>query len=528
MSTATTLSRNPATGEVIGISSVNSKEEVVRAVDRARLVQPEWAGRSVRERAAVIARVQRFITSHADELAELISKNTGKTITEAMSTEVVPSAMAAAYYARVAPGLLRERPLKASSPFLAHKTSRLRRLPIGVLGIISPRNYPFAIPFSEVALGLLAGNAVVLKTATQTQAVGRALERALRAEGLPPGVFSYVNLPGPQAGEAMLAGRVDKILFTGSSHSGRQLLARAAETLTPVALRLGGNDPMLVCADADVDRAVAGALWAGMLNCGQSAGGVERVYVHRNVYQLFINLLAEQVQKLRVGWAEASDPSAFELDMGPMLDPAQAAVVRGQIRDALDRGAVIYGESELPEDSDPNASYLPATVLVKVDHTMRIMKEETFGPVVAVMRVESMDRAVELANDSSMGLTGSVWSRDRRQAEGLAHRIRAGVVMINDHLMGHGLAEVPWGGVSGESGLGRTHGELGFDEVTVPQCIVRDTLPLARRDLWWHPYGAQVYEGMHGILDLLYARQPARRLSGLGRVARLLPRTFVE
>jgi acyl-CoA reductase-like NAD-dependent aldehyde dehydrogenase len=208
-----------------------------------------------------------------------------------------------------------------------------------------------------------------------------------------------------------------------------------------------------------------------------------------------------------------------------MLSREQVELVRGQIRDALDRGAVIYGESECPDGV--NGTYFPATVLVRVDHSMRIMREETFGPVVGVMQVDSMDRAVELANDSDMGLTSSVWSRDGRAAEELARHLRAGVVMINDHLMSHGLAEVPWGGFKA-SGLGRTHGEIGFDEMTQPQCIVRDLLPGVKRDLWWHPYGLDVYDGLHGIIDLLYAKQPARRLSGLGRVLRLFPRTFED
>lgn len=521
MSTLVTRCLDPATGELVGVSTQNSPDDVRQAVARARYAQPEWAARSVRERARAILQARDYIAAHADELADIISKSSGKTRTDAMITEVVPSALAASYYARHAPELLRDRALRASSPLLTHKRSRVRRVPYGVVGVISPRNYPFAIPFSDVVIGLLCGNAVVLKTASQSQLAGRALERCFRKAGLPDGVFGYVNLPGPAAGSALLQARVDKLFFTGSAQVGKRLLVQAAETLTPVSLRLGGNDAMIVAADADVDRAVAGAVWAGMQNCGQSSGGVERIYVHRDVYQLFTNLLAERVRGLRVGYDECV--SEYDVDLGAMLSAEQVETVRAQIRDALDKGAVIYGESTCPQRA--TGLYLPATVLTEVDHTMRVMREETFGPVVAVMRVASVEEAIRLCNDSEMGLTGSVWSRDTGAAELIARQIRAGVVTINDHLVGHGLAEVPWGG-TGASGGGRAHGELGFEEMTQPQCIVHDFLPGLKMDFWWHPHSFDVYEGMHGILDWLYAKQAARRISGLGRLVRLLPRAF--
>jgi succinate-semialdehyde dehydrogenase/glutarate-semialdehyde dehydrogenase len=255
-----------------------------------------------------------------------------------------------------------------------------------------------------------------------------------------------------------------------------------------------------------------------MQNCGQSCGGVERIYVHQAVYEPFMEKLGARVRALRVG-----PDRDFDVDMGAMTTKGQMETVRRHVQDALDKGAVIYAKSPCPKEGP--GQFLPATVLANVDHTMMTMREETFGPVVGVMKVKDMEEAVALANDSDLGLTASVWSRDRRGAERIGRRIRAGAVLINDHLMSHGMAETPWGGFK-ESGIGRTHGEIGFSEMTQPQVIVHDWMPKARKDLWWYPQGPEVYRGIRGILHVLYGPGIARRLSGLARMAKILPRMF--
>ncbi|MFH2007708.1 MAG: aldehyde dehydrogenase family protein [bacterium] len=509
---------NPATGELLGFHAVQQAVDVRAAVERARSAQPAWAALPVETRADCVLRVRDYVVDNADELARVIAEDSGKTRTDAMLTEVLTSAAAATYYARNARGFLAERWVRPSTGLLAYKVSKIARVPFGVVGIISPWNYPFAIPFSEVVMALLAGNGVVLKTASQTQRVGHALAHAFTGAGLPSGIFSHVNLPGRIAGRAFLGAGIDKLFFTGSVGVGKGLMALAADTLTPVSLELGGNDAMLVCPDADLERAAAGAVWAGMQNAGQTCGGVERIYVHRAVYEPFLELLAERVKKLRVG------PDAdFDVDMGAMTTAEQSATVRAHVRDAIEGGARLYARSECPVADE--GTFLPAMVLTDVAQDMRVMQEETFGPVVAVMAVDSMNQAVALANDSSLGLTGSVWSRDRRRAEALARRIQAGAVTINDHLVSNGLPETPWGGVK-ESGIGRTHGELGFAEMTQPQVLVSDYLPGARGNLWWYPHGREVYNGLRGMLDLLYARGVGRKLKGLMDLTRLLPRMF--
>ena len=514
-----TVCRNPATGEILGHSPLTPVEDLTGVVERARAAQRTWAALSMEERVRAIVRVREHVVTHAEEIAEVIARENGKTRVDALVTEVLPAALAADYYGKQARRFLKDRWLRPGSILLANKVSKLIRAPYGVIGVISPWNYPFAIPFSDIVMGLLAGNAVILKTATETQMVGRALERSFLAAALPEGVFAYVNIPGRLAGSALLKGGIDKLFFTGSVAVGKRLMAEAAASLTPLVLELGGNDAMLVCDDADLQRAAAGAVWAGFQNCGQSCGGVERIYVHEKAYADFLVLVKEKVEALRVGYDET-----FDVDIGVMTTERQVGTVKRHVEDALARGAVIYARSTQPEAGGVG-HLLPALVLTDVTHEMLLMKEETFGPVVGVMKVRDMEEAVRLANDSHLGLTGSVWSRNWGAAEKLARRIQAGVVTINDHLVSHGLAETPWGGFK-QSGIGRTHGAIGFAEMTQPQVVVHDILPFARRSMWWYPHGKRLYRGLLGALQFLYGRSLSPRLQGLWQLLRIVPRYF--
>lgn len=509
---------SPATGQVIGHSPLNTVDELEDIIAGARQAQSYWAGLDPRIRAGYLKSVRDYIVANADELAETISRDNGKTRIDALSTEVLPAAMAISYYMKMAPRFLKPKNVMPGNILLANKLARIHRVPFGVIGIISPWNYPFGIPFSEVVMGLLAGNAVILKTASETQMVGRRLEEAFVAAGLPHGVFSYVNLPGRVAGEAFLRGGVDKLFFTGSVPVGKKLMALAAESLTPVSLELGGNDAMLVCPDADLERASAGAVWAGLSNCGQSCGGVERVYVHRAVYGHFMELLKKRVEALRIG-----QDLNHDVELGAMTTERQMEVVRRHLDDALSKGAEVFAQALPPEGAAGN--FMPATVLSEVTHDMDVMCEETFGPILGIMKVANMEEAVALANDSQLGLTGSVWSKSHGEARRLARRIKAGAITINDHLMSHGLAETPWGGFK-ESGIGRTHGKLGFDEMTEPQAIVDDIMPGLRKNMWWHPHGPGVYAGLKGIIDFLYGKGLEARFLGAKNLLKLFPRSF--
>ncbi|PJB78125.1 MAG: succinate-semialdehyde dehydrogenase [Acidobacteria bacterium CG_4_9_14_3_um_filter_49_7] len=510
---------NPATGEMLGESPVHTVEDIKAAVTSARSAQPEWAALSVKERVRHIRQIQNYLVTHADELAEIIAKDNGKTVVDALAAEIMATAIAVHYYCRKAPAFLKPERSGFGTIALINKRSRVVRVPYGVIAIISPWNYPFSIPFSEVIMGLLAGNAVLLKVATETQFTGLALKSVIESANLPDGVFHYLNLPGRVAGEGFLKNGVDKLFFTGSVPVGKRLMAMAAETLTPLNLELGGNDAMLVCEDADPVRAAAGAVWAGFSNAGQSCGGVERVYVHEAIYNAFMAELKQRTEGIRPGNNLSPD-----CDLGCMTTAAQVEVVKAHIDDALAHGATIFAKSPEPPEGTLK-QFHPAVVLTNVTPDMKVMRDETFGPVIGVMKISSMEGAVQMANDSNLGLTGSVWSRNRKKARKLASQIQAGVVTINDHLMSHALPETSWGGFK-ESGIGRSHGELGFNEMTQPQTIVDDLLTMAKKNLWWQPNSRKVFDGLKGLTVGLYGKGVGNRLSGMMKALKALPLMF--
>jgi succinate-semialdehyde dehydrogenase/glutarate-semialdehyde dehydrogenase len=511
---------NPSTGEEIGVLKENTVQELCAAVDAARKAQKEWATVSVKQRARHIRCMRDFIAAHADPLSDVVSKSTGKTRVDALSAEVLPSALAASYYARIAPRVHAPRKLERGSILFFNKSSYTTRVPFGVIGIISPWNYPFSIPFHEVVMGLLSGNGVILKVATQTQLVGEAIADVVKAGGLPEGLFRLVHLPGPAAGDAMLQAGVNKLFFTGSTAVGRELMAKAAKHLVPVVLELGGNDAMIVLDDAHAERAAGGAIWAGLSNAGQSCAGVERIYVCPKIYDSFVTALTRQVSALRVG-----PDMAFDVDIGSITQEQQKQKVQALVRDALSEGATVTCRRDAP-DRD-GAIYHPVLVLENVNGSMRIMREEVFGPVLAIQKVRDEEEAIARANASEFGLTASVWSRRTRHARAVAERLEAGAVTLNDHLMSHGMAETPWGGFK-NSGIGRSHGEIGFLEMTQPRVIISDMMHSMPRNMWWHPHNQRVYTGLKAALDVLYGRGLFKRVASVFRVVKLFMRSFTR
>jgi len=530
----------PANGTKIAEILEHEARDAAAAVNTAKEVQPSWAAMPYAEKASRAKSAARWIYRNADRLAKTISACTGKTLVDAFSTEILPSAMAARYYARKAGTFLKPRRIRGSSPLFFNKSSTLYRVPYGVVGIITPWNYPFSIPFHEVLTALLAGNGVILKVATQVQPVGELLSEMMRDSGFPEGLFHLLHLPGSAAGGAFLGSGIGKLFFTGSGDVGKLLMEEAGRRLIPVNLELGGNDAMIVLADANLRRAAAGAAWAGFANCGQSCGGVQRIFVERAVYGRFLELLKAETEGLRL----CSD-HAGEADIGSFISSEQRDAVVADVEEALAAGARVtagtpnlHGEKNgdaadgaRGSDRETDAGLLGFSPLVleidpeneKLEGT-RLLREETFGPVIAVRAVKDVGEAVRLANDSELGLTASVWTSGK--AAETALRLEAGVVTVNDHLMTHGMAETPWGGFK-RSGIGRSHGKLGVEDMTQAKIVVRERLPSMVKNMWWYPHGKKTYAGLEGALDFLFATFPPRRLVGAVRLARLFVARFL-
>jgi acyl-CoA reductase-like NAD-dependent aldehyde dehydrogenase len=502
---ATTISQleslNPATGERIGGAPITPPEQVQGVVQEVAKVQPFWAQLTLADRARYLERAAQVVIDEGDDIRDLIVAEQGKPRNEAFSMEVLPTIDALTWIARQGQEILAEEKIPMSQVFLRTKRSAFTYEPLGVIGVISPWNYPWSIPLGEIALALMAGNGVVLKPASHTPLIGERIARVFDRAGVPEGLVRVVH--GPGTGPALVSSDAAKIFFTGSVDSGRHVAEECARRLKGTVLELGGKDAMLVLGDANLDHAVAGALWGGFANAGQTCSGIERIYVVRDVAERFIEGLVAGARRLRVG-----DPMSWDTEIGPMVSAEQFETVRELVDDAVAAGASLLcgGPVRSPAGFE-RASFYGPTVLTGVTHRMRIMREEIFGPVLPVVVVESEDEAVALANDSQFGLGASVWTSDRRKGELMARELQAGMVWINDHMFSHGACQCSWGGIK-QSGLGRTHSKFGLYECVNIKLRVWE--PSAVKNAWWHPYDETLGRALRQAATVLYGRPSIR------------------
>jgi succinate-semialdehyde dehydrogenase/glutarate-semialdehyde dehydrogenase len=462
----------PTDGSLVGELAVTPSHEVPQRVARTRSVQEGWASLEVKDRVRRLRGLLDTVGSRAREIEETIVAETGKPRTEAL-VEVVAVLDLLRFYLAKAPSFLETK--RIPTGWLLWKSAYLTREPLGVIGVISPWNYPFILSMSPVITALFGGNGAVLKPSEYTPYTGLFAEDLTRDAGLPQGLVQVIVGPG-LTGEALVRSGVDKVVFTGGSATGRKVLASAAESLTPVILELGGKDAAIVLEDAPLDRAAKGVLWGGLQNAGQACIGVERVFVVEEVYDLFLRHLLDEVRKIRAG----STPG---VDMGPMVVPGQLRKVEEQLQDVLDRGGQVLAGGHR---ADPASNVFHPTILGDVPPASAVLHEETFGPLIPLVRVKNQEEAIRKTNESRYALSASVWSGDRRRGMEVARRLRVGGVTVNDVLVHYGLPGLPFGGV-GESGFGRTKGLDGLAELTRTQGTVVDRIGL-EREPWWFPY----------------------------------------
>ena len=512
-------SYSPIDGRRLGAVPTLTPEEVQGVVDEVAEVQPFWAALGLSDRARYMRRAAQVIIDSLDELTELLTREQGKPRNESYVMELLPTIDSLHWIAGEGVDILGDE--KVALPiFLKQKKAKFAYEPLGVVGVIAPWNYPWSIPFGEVAIALMCGNGVVLKPASLTPLIGQRIQGVFERAGLPEGLVRTVH-GGGSVGRALVESSVAKIFFTGSVEVGREVGVACAERMKGSVLELGGKDPMLVLADANVANAVSGALWGGFANAGQTCSGIERVYVAREVADRFVEGLVEGAARLRVG-----DPVDVTTEIGPMVSREQFELVRGLVDDAVASGAKLRCGGPREVAGLPEGDFFGPTVLTDVTHDMRIMREEIFGPVLCVMTTASEEESIELANDSQFGLGASVWTLDRARGERIARRIESGMVWINDHMYSHGACSCSWGGAK-DSGLGRSHSKFGFYECVNIKHVSWD--PSLAKNFWWHPYDGSLGRAMDASAKLLYGRdadKPEALRKGLRSYGHLARKMF--
>jgi acyl-CoA reductase-like NAD-dependent aldehyde dehydrogenase len=503
ISTATIPSIDPATGETLGHFEKTPPALLPEIVARARAAQATWSKTPIATRAAQLKILRERILSSRDALADAIIHESGKPRAEALFADIFVALDTAQYFAANAERMLQPESVPHHNLAAKAKTGTLTYEPLGVIGIISSWNYPLAIPVSQIIPAIVAGNAVVCKTSDFTPRCGALIETLFASAGLPKDLVTVIQ-GSAELGQALIEAACDKILFTGSVETGRRVAEACAHRLIPTVLELGGKDAMIVLADANLDIAASGAVWASYTNCGQVCLSVERIFVEQSISESFATRCVEKTKRLRLG--PGSDPAN---DIGPLIRPQHVQRMLALIEDAVQRGAkVLCGGQARP---DLGANFFEPTVIADVDSSARLFQEETFGPILAIQTVANSEEAILRANDSPFALSASVWTSNAQRGKSIAAQLHAGAVMINDAISYFAIAEAPHGGRN-QSGWGRTHGKPGLLEMVQTKYLDIDRLA-SREKPWWFRYGANLEQAADAFLQFQYESKLTSRLS---------------
>jgi acyl-CoA reductase-like NAD-dependent aldehyde dehydrogenase len=470
---------NPATLLSLGKFSLASSPLCREAVQVAAEAYPAWSELPVEKKQKIFKQAKSILLHRCEETAELITEEKGSPSTESMLVEIHGSIESLDYYGKNLEKILKPKQAHHHVTYFSHKKSSFAFHPLGPTLIISPWNFPLLLPVCDILSAISAGNTVVLRPSSSTPFTALLIGEIFQEAGLPPGVLNIVNCRIPQAEEMITNPGIQTIMFTGSAPTGKRIMALASQNLTNLVLELGGKDPMIVLDDADLERAIRGAVWGAFTNCGQVCSSIERVYVDRKIAREFTDRVVEMVKGLRVG-----NPMDKEIDMGPLTIHSQIGIVEDHIQDAKEKGAaVLAGGGRV---AGKKGYFFQPTVLSEVNHSMKVMTEETFGPILPIMTFSDPEEAVLLANDSDYGLTASVWTRNKKKASQIADKLQVGTVAVNDHMFSFVEPGALWGGVK-QTGFGRSHGPFGLLELVNIKYISED-YSRKKTQLWWYPY----------------------------------------